>query len=857
MSKIIIIGGVAGGATTAARLRRVEERAEIILLEKGEYISYANCGLPYYIGEEITERENLLVMTPELMRERFRIDVRVQSEALHIDPEKKQVEIKNHRTKENYLESYDKLVIATGSTPVVPPIPGIHGKNIFQLWTVPDTDRIKSFIEKEKPKQAAVIGGGFIGLEMAENLRRQGIRVTVVEMADQCLAPLDPEMAELVHENLVRNQVELILKDGVKSFETVDNQQEITLQSGKKLQVDLVLLSIGVRPNSTLAKEAGLERNERGGIRVNEYLETSDADIYAVGDVIAVTDRVNKTETMIPLAGPANRQGRICADNLSASLQRENKGSSMQKQKEFTKVAYPGSLGTSIVRIFDLSAAATGMSEKKLLAEGKRKGVDFETVLINQKSHAGYYPGALMLTLKLVFDVKGRILGAQIVGGDGVDKRIDTIATVLGMGGSIQNLAELELAYAPPFSSAKDPVNMLGFTAQNLLQKKISFATVKELDTLFEQQDWKENHILLDVREDMEAYAYSIPGSTHIPLGKLRERIDELDAQKEIIVYCAMGVRSYNGARILMENQFRQVKVLEGGTYFYRALHTRAEAERTEKPESSATLESPVTPESPATLENAEQLNCSGMQCPGPIMRVAERMKTLEAGRILEVRATDMGFASDVKSWCKRTGNTYLDETKDGREYKIRLQAGANRGTPVKQGMQGTQGTQGTQGMLETQGKTMVVFSGDLDKVLASFIIANGAAAMGRPVTMFFTFWGLNALRKNQVQKVKKSVVERMFATMMPRGTDKLKLSKMNMGGMGTAMMKAVMKKKNVNSLEELMEQARKNGVRFVACTMSMDIMGITREELIDGVELAGVASYLGDAEESNVNLFI
>ncbi|MCQ4637960.1 DsrE/DsrF/DrsH-like family protein [Anaerovorax odorimutans] len=821
-NKTVIIGGVAGGATAAARLRRRDEDMEILILERGEYISYANCGLPYYIGDAIKERDALLLQTPQAMKDKFNVDVRVLNEAVRIMPEKKTVKVRELTSGRIYEEAYDTLVLATGSSPIKPPIPGIDGAGIHTLWTVPDTDAIKSLIHEGNPKRAAVIGGGFIGLEMAENLRAQNIQVSLIEMQDQVMAPLDPEMAQLLHENMVMNQVDLILGDGVRSFEETQNGTIIHLSSGRSVTADLIILSIGVKPNSGLAKEAGLRLNEKGGIQVNSELRTSDPDIYAVGDVIEVENFTLKTKTMIPLAGPANKQARICADNIAGDHK-----------------AYDGTQGTSAAQVFDLTAACTGVNEKTLRAMGKEKGQDYHSVIINQKSHAGYYPGATPLILKLIFGNQGELFGAQAVGQDGADKRIDVLAAAMRLGASVSDLEKLELAYAPPYSSAKDPVNMLGFVAQNVLDGLVSFIGPAELDALLEKPQ-QDDFIVLDVTEDMERLVFQIPGSYHIPLGQLRDRLDELDKTKRIIVYCAVGVRSYNAARILMGNGFSDVQVLEGGTAFYKSMHYD-QGERKEQEEMSHQ-------EEPKEQE-LKIIDCCGLQCPGPIMKVNEAIRSMEEGQTLRVSATDLGFARDIDAWCGRTGNTLVKTEKQGKENLVYIRKGAGEGT-------GQCCAQSSGGELP-QGKTMVVFSGDLDKALASFIIANGAAAMGRPVTMFFTFWGLNILRRREKQPVKKSFIEKMFGAMMPRGTGKLKLSKMNMGGMGTKMMKSVMRDKNVDSLETLMKQALDNGVKLVACTMSMDVMGIKEEELIDGVELAGVASYLGDAENSNVNLFI
>ena len=904
--KTVIIGGVAGGATTAARLRRRDEDRQIIIFERGEYISYANCGLPYYIGDAIKSRDALLLQTPELMKSRFNIDVRVKSEVTAILPDEKKIVVRkpgigNLGTGESYEEEYDDLVIATGSSPVKPPIPGIDGENIFTLWTVPDTDRIKGYLQEKKPGTAAVIGGGFIGIEMAENLHAAGVQVSIIEMQDQVMAPLDKEMANLLHENMEMNQVELILGDGVKEFHNEADHVRISLASGKDIQADMVILSIGVRPNSELARDAGLELNSRRGIVVDEYLRTSNKDIYAVGDVIGVDNYITREKTMIPLAGPANKQARILADNLSGDHKK-----------------YNGSMGTAVAKVFDLNAASTGLNEKQLKTMGKIKGKDYDTVLINQKSHAGYYPGATTLTLKMIFDKEGGILGGQIVGQDGVDKRIDTLASTIGLGGTIYDLEELELSYAPPFSSAKDPVNMLGFTAENVLRKMVSFIEWDELDELINnagnnqvsgntQKDPGSGNTqknpeftVLDVTEEMERMVFSIPGSYNIPVGQLRSRMGELDKNKLIITYCAIGVRSYNAARILMQNGFDKVMVLSGGTAFYKSMHY-SDRKMTGGPSSGAGEKTCGCNSSDgnshtcgcggseageknhdcscsddqAAEKEMKILDCCGLQCPGPIMKVHEAISDMNDSEILKVSATDMGFAADIDSWCRRTGNTLVRTERVGKENIVYIKKGNNNGAAggnrsvneiAANGNGAMTGdapsgknccsTGNAQAVLP-QGKTLIVFSGDLDKVLASFIIANGAAAMGRPVTMFFTFWGLNALRKTENVKVKKPFIDGMFGKMMPRGTSKLKLSNMNMGGMGTAMMKKVMKDKNVDSLEELMQHALKNGIRLVACTMSMDIMGITRDELIDGVEFAGVASYLGDAEESNVNLFV
>jgi NADPH-dependent 2,4-dienoyl-CoA reductase/sulfur reductase-like enzyme/peroxiredoxin family protein/TusA-related sulfurtransferase/rhodanese-related sulfurtransferase len=846
-NKTVIIGGVAGGATTAARLRRLNETAEIILLEKGEYISFANCGLPYYVGDVISERDNLLLQTPEAMYKKFNIDVRVLNEVMSINSEEKKVVVKNLKTGKTYDESYDQLVISTGSSPIKPQISGINSDKIFTIWTVPDTDRIKEVITKHNTKSAVVIGGGFIGLEMAENLHHAGIKVTLVEKMNQVMATIDYDMATLIHENLQDNQVPLYLEDGVLAFHEDKEHGTVTveLESGKELETDIVILAIGVKPNSELAKQAGLTLNQRGGIVVDEHLQTSIEDIYAVGDVIEVTNPIFDKKTMIPLAGPANKQGRIVADIIATKINSNNINSNLNTNVSKT---YNGTLGASIAKVFDYDVASVGLNEKQLHSYGKRKNVDYYTALINQKSHAGYYPEATPITLKMHFDTSGKILGCQIVGREGVDKRIDTIATTIRLGGTVYDLEELEFAYAPPFTSAKDPVNMLGFVAENILKGLVTLTEVSELDAL------EEKTVILDVTEDVERMVYEIPDSYHIPLGQLRQRMNELNKELPIVVYCAIGVRAYNAARILMQHGFKNVSVLAGGLTFYKSMHYAdylpdeelqvAEYKTNQidfdKEDLSQKDEETVT----SQINQIKILDCCGLQCPGPIMKVNEAITSMNENELLEVSATDMGFTKDIQSWCRQTGNTYIKTERRNKENIVTIKKGSSCETKPSTNN-------------DKEGKTLIVFSGDFDKVLASFIIANGAASMGRPVTMFFTFWGLNALRKSDKKNVKKPFIDAMFGKMMPKGTKKLKLSKMNMAGMGTAMMKKVMKDKNVNSLEDLMKQAMNQGIKLVACTMSMDVMGITKEEIIDGVEFAGVATYLGDAEESNVNLFI
>lgn len=818
--KVVIVGGVAGGASAAARLRRLDENAEIVLFEKGEYISFANCGLPYYIGEVIKEKDKLLVQTPENMRKRFRIDVRVNSEVTAINPENKTVEVFDKIEKKTYIEPYDKLILSPGAEPVKPNIPGIDGDRIFTLRNIPDTFRIKDFVDKVKPKRAVVVGAGFIGLEMAENLHLKGVKVTVVELADHVIGPLDYEMAAIVHQHMKSKDVEFYLNDAVKSFTHTDSYTLVELTSGRSLKADMVVMGIGVRPESKLAADAGLEIGSTGGIVVDEYLRTSNPDIYAVGDAIEVKDYVSGNAALIPLAGPANKQGRIAANNICGLNEK-----------------YTGTQGTSIVKVFDITVAITGNNERAL----KKNGIEYEKSFTHSPSHAGYYPGAIPMSIKLLFGKKdGKILGAQIVGYDGVDKRIDVIATAIRAGMTVFDLEKLELAYAPPYSSAKDPVNIAGYVASNVLKndcKIFHWDEVADID--------KEKSLLLDVRTPMEYKLGSIEGAVNIPVDELRERLDEIPKDKDVFVFCQVGLRGYLACRILTQNGYTRVKNLSGGYKTYQ-LATQKQSNEDIYEYDKICKSDEITPagcEGESGADVDVQVDACGLQCPGPIMQVYNSMKAMNYGEVLQVRATDPAFQEDIKIWCERTGNSLLRFECDGAAFKAL----------IRKERQGESG-----GMVQKKdGKTIIVFSNDLDKAIASFIIANGAAAMGRKVTMFFTFWGLNILRKDANVKVKKDIFGTMFGFMMPKGTKKLSLSKMNMGGIGSRMIRYLMKKKNVSSLEELVEQAKANGVSLVACNMSMDIMGIKKEELIDGVTVGGVASFIGSAEESDMSLFI
>lgn len=810
--KYIVIGGVAGGATVAARLRRMDEQAEIILLERGAYVSYANCGLPYYIGGEISERDHLFVQTVKGFQDRFAIDIRVRQEAVEILREQKAVRIKNLETGAEYTESYDKLVLSPGAAPIRPNLEGINLPNIFTLRNVPDTDAIKNYITANRPRRAVVVGGGFIGLEMAENLHRQGLEVHVVEMGRQVMAPIDYSMASIVHHHMVEQGIHLHLERGVTRFaSSASGALEVVLSDEQKIETDMVILSIGVRPETTLAKDSGLAIGALGGISVNEYMQTSDPDIYALGDAVEVVHGVTGKPALIPLAGPANKQGRIVADNIVYG----------------NVSVYSGTIGTSIAQVFDLTVAAAGANSKLL----DREKIPYLSSFTHSQSHAGYYPGAVSMSVKILFSPEnGRLLGAQIVGFDGVDKRIEMLAQVIQNQGTVADLMELEHAYAPPYSSAKDPVNMAGFVADNILKKRVETILWSDVASL------PADAVKIDVRTPAEYELGTIPGFVNIPVDELRGRLAELPKDRLIVVTCAIGLRGYLAYRILKQHGFTHVKSLSGGYKTWSAATMPVG-----QPDASCDS---CCGDEPCSTKNIVEVNACGLMCPGPIMKLKSTYEQLDNDAMLCITATDQAFAKDVKSWCKMTGADLVSLDKQGGQVKALVRKQQPKAcAPAQQG--------------GAENKTIVVFSDDLDKALASFVIANGAASTGKKVSMFFTFWGLNIIKKSQKPAVEKDIWGRMFSWMLPSDSKALKLSQMNMMGIGSKMMRFLMKKKKIDSLESLIAQAREQGVEFIACTMSMDVMGVKKEELLDDVTLGGVATYLERTEEANLNLFI
>jgi len=815
--KTIIIGGVAGGASTATRLRRMDEDAEIIILERGEYISFANCGLPYHIGDVIPERDKLLVVTPEKLRTTFNIDARVRHEAVSIDPKKKSVKVRDLSSGRDYTENYDKLVLSPGASPIVPPLPGVDLPGVFTLRAIPDMDRIRDYISEKDPQRAVVVGGGFIGLELAENLQHRGIEVTVIEMLDQVMAPIDYEMAAMVHQHLDFKHVRLALGDGISGIAQND-ALHVSLQSGKTVDTDMVVLSVGVRPETSLAESAGLKLGARGAFEVNEHMQTANPDIYAIGDAVSVKNIISGKEVNLPLAGPASKQARVVADHIAGK-----------------DAAFSGVQGTSIVKVFDLTVASTGLNAKTL----EQLEMPYRCAIIHASNHAGYYPGASPMAFKLLFAPDGKVYGAQVVGLEGADKRIDVIATAIKARMSVFDLEDLELSYAPPFGSARDPINIIGFVAGNILRGDLETIEWKDVDSIN-----RDEYAILDVREPEELAIGEIENSINIPLGELRDRAKELPRSKKIVVYCQVGQRGYFAARVLTQMGFHAINLNGGYKTYSHAVCPQANFDTFEHVSISSREEiTEKIPFNPAT-SNQFEVDACGLQCPGPILKLFEKVKEIDVGDVVTVKATDFGFSSDVGAWADRTGNKLLSLDSDEGVITAKIQKSAAKKAEESKGVM-------------TQDKTMVIFSGDLDKALAGFIIANGAASMGHKVTMFFTFWGLNILRKDDPPKVKKNLIEKMFGFMMPRGAKKLTLSKMHMAGMGTSMIKGIMKKKNVNSLEELIQSALDNGVTIQACQMSMDLMGIKQEELIEGIETVGVATFVHASDDSNATLFI
>ncbi|BEU86742.1 CoA-disulfide reductase [Selenomonas sp. TAMA-11512] len=822
----IIVGGVAGGATAAARLRRLDGNAHIILVERGEHISFANCGLPYYVGDVIKERERLLLMTPERFRARFAVDVRTKSEAVSIDAENQLLHIEAADGR-RYAEHYDALLLSPGAKPLRPPIPGIDSRRILALRNVPDADALREMADRYAGSgRAVVVGGGFIGVETAENLRERGISVTLAEAAPHILAPFDSDMAKIAEKEMNDGGVGLVLGDGVKEFREEGEEIHVALASGRILTADFVVLAIGVAPDTAFLSESNIALGPRGHILVDAHFRTNVPSVYAIGDAAMTRDLQTGNPGSLPLAGPANRQGRLAADNIAGRPH-----------------AYGGFVGTSILKVFSLTAASVGRNERALQGAGLVRGRDYEAVVLHPLDHVGYYPGSTTLTMKLLYGTDGHVLGAQIVGAKGVKARIDTIAAAIACNATTGQLAALELAYAPPFGAAKDPVNMAGYMAENAREGRVRFLPADDLAAAREK-----GLQVLDVRAPIERRAAPFPADAQIPLEELSARAGELDSSREWAILCKVGQSAYFAACMLAPRGFR-VQVIAGG---YTSIRQAAFSPSFEAAPPDGDGNAAKTSASAPTADApAEELDLTGMSCPGPLMELQKRMQSLPAGTCLRAVASDPGFYADSAAWAQAAGHHIIERRRtDGLVSVLLQKAGGTATFPPTDKMQRTMSA-------AEKHKTIVVFSGDLDKVLAAFVIANGALAMGGKVTMFFTFWGLNALRRPEGGAGKKPLLDRLFGWMMPRGSRALKLSNMNMGGIGTHLMRRIMREKGVVSLESLMQSAIEGGVKLIACQMSMDVMGIRHEELIAGVEAGGVATYLAAAEQADTNLFI
>lgn len=831
--KIVVVGGVAAGASVAARARRLDEDAEIVVLERGHHVSFANCGLPYHVGEVITDRSRLLLQTPESLREMLDIDVRTGHEVLSIDREARTVRVREVDGGAEYDEPYDALALCPGADPVRPPLAGIDDPRVHVLRRIGDMDRIKAVVDeatarhaadRATPLRAVVVGAGYIGLELAENLHHRGAQVHVVELAEQILPPLDHETAVPVEQHLRSRGIDVRLATAAAAFTPTPQALRVELQDSTVLDADLVVLAVGVRPSAALARAAGLELGPHGGVLVDAHMRTSDPHIWAAGDAVETPHTVLGGLQLAPLAGPANRQGRVAAENICG------------RDSE-----YRSTQGTSVVKVFDMVAGGTGANERQLIGAG----VPYRAVHVHPSGHAGYYPGTATMHLKVLFDPQtGRLLGAQACGFDGIDKRLDVLAAALRLGATVFDLEELELAYAPPFGSAKDPVNMAGFVAANTIRGDLRLWYAQEYPGAVDGAR------LVDVRTAEEFDLWHLPGAVNVPLGELRATCTDWDRDRPVRLYCAVGFRSYLAYRALVQRGFTDVATLSGGSQTFRAWHDVEPAEPSTVPTTpygeAAEVHAAVVAQrgSGVTVD----LDCAGLACPGPLMKLASTVKGMAPGDEVRVRVSDPGFANDGPAWAARNGHALLAMDPEGPGYVARFRKGgavapAPLPAPVPAAGPGK--------------SSFVVFSGDLDKVLAAFIIANGALAMGEEVSMFFTFWGLNTLRRSDPPERDKPFLDAMFGRMMPQGADQLTLSQMHMFGAGTALIKKAMRESSVATLPELVSAAQAAGARLIACTMTMDLLGIAASELIDGVELGGVATFLGEAAHSGTTLFI
>lgn len=809
--KVLILGASTAGLAAAQRLRRLDESLDITVLDRLERPGFATCAWPYYIGRDIAQKDLLDTTDAAYLKERYNIELQTGRDVVAVDPDAKTVSLADGES-----ESYDILIVATGRKPVDrwddTELPSYH------VFDVDGAETLDNAITNGL-SEMTIMGGGPVALEMAEALRKRDVDVTLVCEDERLYPQLDPEFSRLMQNTLIEEGVKLYL--GRKIIAT--KGPEIVLDNRDSFTAQAVLLAGKVVPNLDFL-QGQAELGPEGGLKVDAHFKTSLDDVYAVGDVIETVDRLTGEPVVWPLANPAARQGRFLADML------------LDKREE----GYPGVTRVSIVRVFHEVFGTVGALESELKAKGQEKGKDYLTAMLHTESRAPYYPlgefypAAEDITVKVIFDKQGKLLGASGIGSTRMDKTLDILSAFLQKGATVDDLQTFEPAYAPPFTTVKDPINILGDLARGELDGTTQKVAIDE---------WvaDKERVLLDVREPEEALVKPLEDSVNIPLGTLRDRTEELDPDKAYLAVCAAGLRGYLGERQLKAKGL-DVKTLQGGMLSYNRYFKQAAAPEAETPAAAATQAKKGTVE---VMENREHLDLRGLSCPGPIVQLAKAMENADDGTQFDIVASDPGFQRDVEAWADNTGNQVVLSERDGGDIHVVVQKG---GGEVVQSAGGTGGA---------KEKTMIVFSGELDRAIASFIIANGSAAMGNKVNMFFTFWGLSAIKKQKGPKVKKGFMEKMFDIMLPNDSTKLPLSKMNFLGLGPKMMRYVMRQKQIDSLEDLIRQAQEAGIRMTACQMSMDVMGITKEELIDGVEVGGVATMLNDNDRSNMNLFI
>lgn len=812
--KIVIVGGGAGGASAAAKLRRLSEDYEIIIIERTGYVSYANCGLPYHIGGTIKERDNLFLNTPEQLGQKFNLDVRANTDVIAVDREEKTIRVQNSMNGQDCDDiSYDKLILSPGGTPFIPPVEGLDHIDILTLRTVEDMDEIIKLVSNTEKQRIAIVGGGLVGVELAENLEQLSHDVSVVELSDQLFAFLDKDVAMHVHKSLIENNVHLYLSKKLVKVAQTDDCKQLVFDNGDSIDVDIIVFAIGVRPDTSFIKDTGLELNAVGGIKVTEHLQTSDPDIYALGDAIEVNHFVSEQSMLIPLAGPANKQGRVVAQNVHD----EN-----SVKQDFVTA-------TTICKVFDLSVGAVGLNEKMLQRMRPNDNDWYEVINIHPNAHAKYYPGCQALHIKVIFSKEDKqILGAQVTGHAGVDKSIDVLSTVIRLGGNVESLSHLETAYAPPYNSARDPLNYIGFIAENLLSNKFKQLTLKGNDDL-------SDYFLVDVRTPMEYEFKHISNAVNIPFAEIRSRLSEFPRDKKILVCCNTGLNSYNVCCILSHNGFDCYN-LSGGMHTYAILNTHLN-----EVQPITRRELPIKDD----LSDVDimHLDLCGLACPGPILKLQEKFETIPAGHKVKAVASDSTFLVDITRWAEKTGNILLDSYKEDSDFIAYLQKPG--GTTAIQNSELSM--KKTVSMKEENQDLMIMISNkDIPRISTALMVGSTAAAMGRNVTIFFIFDGLDILRK---QKGSSCIESDQSIKIADKGFFQLWLED------------KPCKKENsectIISIPEYLVTIRDLGGRFIACSMAMELLGLTMDDLIEGVEPGGMMTYLSESDECGHKIFV